>query len=54
MARAAPADGQVLRDAAARAAWGEAGYTLHERTTIRPALTVNGLSGGYRGPGASR
>jgi acetylornithine deacetylase/succinyl-diaminopimelate desuccinylase-like protein len=31
--------------------WGEAGYTPYERTTIRPALTVNGLTGGYRGPG---
>jgi len=31
--------------------WGECGYTLYERTTIRPALTVNGLIGGYQGPG---
>ncbi len=33
-------------------AWGEEGYTLFERTTIRPALTVNGLIGGYTGPGS--
>ena len=31
--------------------WGDCGYTLYERTTIRPALTVNGLIGGYQGPG---
>lgn len=34
------------------AGWGEDGYTLFERTTIRPALTVNGLTGGYIGPGS--
>src|SRR4029453_1556173 len=28
------------------------GWTLHERTTLRPALTVNGLDGGYQGPGS--
>ena len=26
-------------------------YTLYERTTLRPALTVNGIRGGYQGPG---
>lgn len=31
--------------------WGERGFTLHERTTLRPALTLNGLQGGYQGPG---
>ena len=31
--------------------WGERGYTLYERATIRPALTVNGIVGGYQGPG---
>ena len=51
MARNAPADAAVLRDAGADRGWGEADYTLHERTTIRPALTVNGLTGGYQGPG---
>src|SRR5262249_2014926 len=27
------------------------GYSLYERMTIRPALTINGLSGGYSGTG---
>jgi acetylornithine deacetylase/succinyl-diaminopimelate desuccinylase-like protein len=47
MARNEP---DALRDGEARG-WGETGYTPYERTTIRPALTVNGLTGGYQGPG---
>lgn len=52
MARSGPADENILRDANARAGWGETGYTLYERTTIRPALTINGITGGYQGPGS--
>ena len=51
MARVGPADAQILRDAQAEKGWGEGGYTLYERTTIRPALTVTGITGGYQGPG---
>jgi acetylornithine deacetylase/succinyl-diaminopimelate desuccinylase-like protein len=51
MARDAPSDQTVREHAGTARDWGEAGYTLHERTTIRPALTVNGLTGGYQGPG---
>jgi acetylornithine deacetylase/succinyl-diaminopimelate desuccinylase-like protein len=51
MARMGPRDAEILRDAGARRAWGEHDYTLYERTTIRPALTVNGIAGGYSGPG---
>jgi acetylornithine deacetylase/succinyl-diaminopimelate desuccinylase-like protein len=52
MARTGPSDAEILRSAGvARAGRGEPGYSLHERTTIRPTLTVNGLDGGYRGPG---
>lgn len=28
-------------------AWGEAGYSLHERAGIRPTLEINGIHGGY-------
>jgi acetylornithine deacetylase/succinyl-diaminopimelate desuccinylase-like protein len=28
-----------------------AGYTLYEKTTIRPALTISGIQGGYQGAG---
>lgn len=46
-----PTDEQILRDAKAKAKWGEPEYTLYERTTIRPALTLNGIVGGYQGEG---
>jgi acetylornithine deacetylase/succinyl-diaminopimelate desuccinylase-like protein len=51
MRRTWPSDRQILRDAGVDRPWGEPGYTLYERTTIRPALIVNGISGGYQGPG---
>jgi acetylornithine deacetylase/succinyl-diaminopimelate desuccinylase-like protein len=51
MARIGPSDAQILRDARVAEGWGESGYTLYERLTIRPALTVNGITGGYQGPG---
>jgi acetylornithine deacetylase/succinyl-diaminopimelate desuccinylase-like protein len=51
MAAAAPSDAAVLRQARSRRGWGEPGWSLHERTTMRPAVTVNGLEGGYQGPG---
>ena len=44
-------DRQILADLDLPEGWGEQGYALCERMTIRPALTVNGLSGGYTGPG---
>ena len=52
MAEVGPSDGELLADAGAADGWGEEGYTLYERTTIRPALTINGVTGGYQGPGA--
>ncbi|SFK58720.1 dipeptidase [Methylocapsa palsarum] len=51
MREAGPSDAAMLREAGATHGWGEPGYTLYERTTIRPALTVCGVSGGYNGPG---
>lgn len=51
LARAAPSDAAILRDAGATLGWGERGYSAYERTTIRPALTLNGLAGGYDGAG---
>ena len=32
--------------------WGEKGYSVNERTGIRPTLEVNGMWGGYTGEGA--
>jgi acetylornithine deacetylase/succinyl-diaminopimelate desuccinylase-like protein len=52
LAAVAPSDATILRQAGATRGWGEAGWTLHERTTMRPAVTINGVGGGYQGPGA--
>ena len=51
MERTGPKDGEIVRDAGVLKEWGEAGYSLYERVTIRPALTLNGMSGGYQGAG---
>jgi acetylornithine deacetylase/succinyl-diaminopimelate desuccinylase-like protein len=51
MARTGPSDDEILHEAHVAHECGESGYTLYERTTIRPALTINGISGGYSGPG---
>jgi acetylornithine deacetylase/succinyl-diaminopimelate desuccinylase-like protein len=51
MNRTGPKDADLLRDAGVRRGWGEAGYSLYERITVRPALTLNGISGGYEGVG---
>jgi acetylornithine deacetylase/succinyl-diaminopimelate desuccinylase-like protein len=51
MASAGPSDEKILQRGKVEQAWGESGYTLYERTTIRPALTLNGIVGGHYGPG---
>jgi acetylornithine deacetylase/succinyl-diaminopimelate desuccinylase-like protein len=52
MARTGPSDEQILRDANVAKGWGEPGFSLYERTTIRPALTMNGMAGGHYGRGS--
>jgi acetylornithine deacetylase/succinyl-diaminopimelate desuccinylase-like protein len=52
MQRTGPADEQILQDAKVEQGWGESGFSLYERTTIRPALTLNGMAGGHYGAGA--
>ncbi|MGI9098294.1 MAG: dipeptidase [Solirubrobacteraceae bacterium] len=52
LAREAPSDTELLRAGGTDHPGGEAGFSAYERTTLRPALTVTGLSGGYTGPGA--
>jgi acetylornithine deacetylase/succinyl-diaminopimelate desuccinylase-like protein len=51
MAANGPSDQQILRDAKAKRAWGEHGYSLYELTTIRPSLSITGITGGYQGVG---
>ncbi|WP_199512594.1 M20/M25/M40 family metallo-hydrolase [Nucisporomicrobium flavum] len=52
MRRSGPDDRTLLRDAGVRRGWGVPGTTLYERTTVWPALTVNGLTAGHQGPGS--
>lgn len=51
MQRNGPRDRQILWDAETEKGWGELGYSLYERVTVRPSLTINGISGGYQGVG---
>ena len=51
MARVGPCDHELLQHAGTARGWGEIGYTLYERTTIRPALNVTGLTAGHQGVG---
>ncbi len=51
MSQNGPTDSEILRHAQVGCGWGEPYFTLYERTTIRPALTVNGIVGGYQGAG---
>jgi len=51
-AAAAPTDADILRSAAASSAWGERGFSLYERTTMRPAIVVNGAGAGSVGSAA--
>ena len=52
MGHTGPSNAEFLKTAQTERSWGERGYTSYERLTLRPALTVNGISGGYQGPGA--
>ena len=44
-------ESEWLQTAASREAYGEAGYTTLERIWARPTAEVNGIWGGYTGPG---
>ena len=52
MRRFGPSNAELLRDAKSEVDWGDRRFSMYERATARPALTVNGLKGGYDGPGA--
>jgi acetylornithine deacetylase/succinyl-diaminopimelate desuccinylase-like protein len=43
---------EYRRDLGVAALFGEAGYTVRERTSARPTCDVNGIWGGYQGKGA--
>ncbi len=43
---------QLAQETGVPAPWGEHGYSLHERTGIRPTLEINGLTAGWQGEGS--
>jgi len=51
MRRVGPAARDVVRDAGGARLSGEIGFSAYERATIRPALEISGLQGGYSGTG---
>ena len=42
---------ELLEATGAPAAWGDERFSIRERVSARPTLDVNGLWGGYAGPG---
>lgn len=51
LAATGPSDEDVLREAGATEPWGEEGYSIYERLTLRPSLSVTGIRGGHTGKG---
>jgi acetylornithine deacetylase/succinyl-diaminopimelate desuccinylase-like protein len=51
MKKVGPSDEKILQDAGATAGWGEHHYSLYERTTIRPSISVTAIHGGYQDSG---
>ena len=51
LARTGPKDKEVLLEAGTSTAWGERGFSIYERLTLRPSLAVTGLRGGHGGEG---
>jgi len=44
-------DAEVLKETGAPSLFGEAGFSTQERLWARPTAEINGLGGGYQGPG---
>ena len=51
LARTGPSDDALLQEAGAAVPWGERGYSIYERLTLRPSLAVTGMQGGHTGDG---
>ncbi|HEY3744431.1 MAG TPA: dipeptidase [Bryobacteraceae bacterium] len=51
MRRTGPRDEEIVSQAQRGGAWGERGFSQYERTTIRPAVTINGITSGHQGTG---
>lgn len=51
LAKSGTTEDRWRSDTGAPQPWGEAGYTLEERIGARPTLEINGMAGGFSGPG---
>ena len=51
MARVPFDEDEYLRETGAQGVFGEPGFTCYERAWARPTLEVNGIYGGFQGPG---
>jgi acetylornithine deacetylase/succinyl-diaminopimelate desuccinylase-like protein len=51
LAATGPSDQEILSETGAPTQWGEKGYSIYERLTLRPSLAVTGLLGGHGGAG---
>lgn len=51
LAKSPLSEAEWLKETGAPEVWGEPGYTLVERLGARPTLDLNGIIGGYTGPG---
>src|SRR5215213_9306025 len=52
MAQAPFNEEEYKQDLGVKEVWGEKGFTVNERTGIRPTLELNGIWGGYQGEGS--
>lgn len=52
MAKHGPTDREIMAHAGARTRSKHSNFSLYERTTVLPALSVTGITGGYTGPGS--
>ena len=53
MAAQGPSATELSRAAGTATNFGEPGFSPYERATIRPSMAVNGIDGGYQGPGVA-
>jgi acetylornithine deacetylase/succinyl-diaminopimelate desuccinylase-like protein len=44
-------DEKLIDDAEVFSSWGDRNYNLHERSTIRPSLSITGITSGFQGKG---
>jgi acetylornithine deacetylase/succinyl-diaminopimelate desuccinylase-like protein len=51
MAKVGPSDERMLKEAGTDRNWGEEGYSNFEKITVRPAISITTIKGGYQGEG---